>query len=130
MTAIAIKPRWTAITISQVVDGPAEVVNRVSGWGTVYMFDRNEVTRYCSQQKLYMLKPLYNVVDFYPGVEDEEQESIREEHFYDAGDDDYFDEGMIERLIANGATIVEYGDLGEDETEEDVREYWQGNCPL
>ena len=126
-----IKPRWAAIEIEETGNLNLGALPQVSGFWTVYMFDRNEVTRICSQDKHYFLTPLYINVQFWYEVSDADAERIQGELSGEIGDSDYFLESDIEKMIANGnARIAEYGDLEEDETEDDVREYWQGNCPL
>lgn len=123
-----IKPRWTAIEL----DETAHVnIPEVKRFYTVYMFDRNLVTHICSQDKHYWLDPVYVNVEFHDGVSDEDRDRIQGDLSGEMSDADYHLEGEIERLIETGAArIEEYGDLGEDETEDDVREHWQGNCPL
>jgi hypothetical protein len=124
-----IKQKWTAIELDE-----TEYLNnvpQVARLYTVYMFDRNLVTYICSQEKMYFLTPLYINIDFVDGVDEYEQDSIHSDLCGYTGDGDYYNARDIERLIETGeAKFVEYGDLEEDETEDDVREFWQGNCPI
>lgn len=126
-----IKPKWTAIEVDETQYLGDTYVPKVKRFLTVYMFDRNEITRICSQVKHYYLKPLYVNVEFQDDVDETERESIQSDLTCEIGDPDYFLERDIEKMIADGtARVVEYGELGEDENEDSVREHWQGNCPL
>lgn len=129
MVDAPVKPRWTAIELeeTQFLNNAPEVERL---W-TVYMFDRNSITRICSQDKHYLLSPLYVNVEFKGGVSEGDQDRIQGELTCEMGDPDYHLECDIEDLIEKGkARIVEFGELGEDEDENTVREEWQGNCPL
>lgn len=132
MVDAPVKPRWTAIEIeeTQYMGNSPEVARAVTRIWTVYKFDRNLVTHICSQDKHYFLEPLYINVEFRPDVSEEDRATIND-NLTDLGDGDYFLERDIERLIESGAAkTAEYGDIDEDETEDDVREHWQGNCPF
>lgn len=123
-----IKPRWTAIEIDETKHLSA--VPEGTKLFVTYMFDRNEVTHICSQVKNHWLEPVNVVVSVPDGVTEGERDRLEDE-LRAVTNADYYTENSIEALIkADPTRIVEYGELGEDETKNDVREHWQGNPPF
>ena len=126
MNKVDVKPRWTAIEIDET---QYSTMPEIKYFGTIYFFDRNLITRICSQDKHYYLMPMYQMIQFHDNVSQEDQDKITEDLGCEIGDPDYFMECDIEKMIADGpGCITEW--TGEDMTEDEIREYWQGNCPI
>lgn len=129
MTETQVKPRWTAIELDETCY--LEGDSRVKKFSTVYIFDRNFVTRICSPVLHYWLIPIYQNVEFAEGTEDDVQERVLDELGAELGDPGYYTEKDIERLIADGkARIADFGELEKGEGEDEVREAWRSNQPL
>lgn len=133
-TPAAIAPRLTLIELdeTQHLEG---YPNEVKAFFVCYLFDRNLITRICSQDKHYFLDPVYVNVDFHDHVSEERREEIQGELVCELGEADYYPEPTVEAWIAEGkARIDEYDPLDPEHTDaeafEAAREYYQSNCAL
>lgn len=88
---------------------------------SVYYFDKNEITYCCEITPSYFLCGLYNTAV----CKLDTPEAVRE-RIYDRYEGEPCDDCYVHCSVADRMESKPYG---EDEDEDVVREYWQGNHP-
>lgn len=88
----------------------------------VCFYDANERTYYCEATPSYFLRGLYVATELKPGADADAAESIRMDIESAGVEDSCMHCSDVDRMESKA--------FGEDAEEEDVREYWQGNCPF
>jgi len=96
------------------------LIERIEG---VYFYNADEVTHICSLDTHYWLQYLYTNVIVAEGVDDDTRETLEMKYGQEPGQDDYHPTRSIDRIEGQ----VELEPPGEDETEDDLREFLQGN---
>ena len=93
----------------------------VKGIYDVYMYDHNERTFCCELTPSYYLVHLYTTIVFVDNIRDATRERLDETYCHIPTDDCYMHVSSVERIKVGVASY------GQDATEEEAREYWQGN---
>lgn len=90
----------------------------------VFFYDRNEYTYLCELTPSYYLRYLYSFVSCKDDTSDDVRDRIDDRYGYvhEPTDSVYVHVADVDPLPS-----VAYG---QEATEEEVREYWQSNCPF
>jgi hypothetical protein len=123
-----IKSDWRAVGIDvtahySVAEEDKPHVKRIID---VFFYDRNEHTHLCEATPSYFLRYLYTTIEYAEGVffNEDLRERLDQEYAHCYTEDSYMHVSDVDRITELAAVY------GEEATEEEVREYWQGNCPL
>lgn len=93
----------------------------------VFFYDQNSQTHLCEATPSFYLNHLHTFVEFNENTPDEMQDKIDQAYCYEPTDDSYMHCSDVERLPQR----VQYDATGKEEQDEEiVREYWQGNYPF
>ena len=103
--------------------GDAQYIERIDG---VYMYNADAHTYVCSLDPAFWLQYLYTNVILSPDTPDDIREGIMMKYEMETGEDCY----VAVRNVLLLKDQVEVGELAEDETEDDLREFLLGNPPL
>ena len=93
---------------------------------SIYFYQEGVATYLCSFQPMSLLHYAYTSAWCKVGTPDDVRERINERYELCGGDDDYFDFHDIKSLPDQ----YDLGELDEDQTVEDLREFLMGNCVL
>lgn len=121
-------PQWYAVEFDEtilysVAPEDAPFVKRLLG---VYFFDATERTFLCEATPSYRLEHLEDYIEFVDGVDEDKREELNGKYACAGGGNTHYIH--VRELV--GCDVVHYGELGEDETEDDVRDYWSCNSPF
>jgi hypothetical protein len=94
----------------------------------VFFYDKNEHTYVCELTPSYFLRHLYTFIEWADGPEVSagKQDELDNRYCHEPTDDTYMHCSDVDRLTEFVATLPDSG----NDTEDEVREHWQGNCPF
>ena len=128
----SVVPEWRAVQFDEThhwnIPGHLRpFVRRMLG---VYFYNANEVTHCCELTPSYYLRGLQNDVECVDDTPDAIRDELSELALSEPCEDCYVHCHVVDRKPF-AAFLGSVGTDGEDEpvSEDDVREYWQGNCP-
>lgn len=122
-----VKPDWHCVGFDhtkhfRIQEEDKPYIEKIVG---AYFFDRNSYTYCCEITPSYDMRFLHHSVHFRDAdTPDEIKDRIHERYEYEYAEDCYMHVRDVKDLKS-----VAYGEVDEDTTEDDVREYWQSNHP-
>lgn len=121
-----VKPDWWCVALDEtryynIAEEDKPKIEKIVG---VYIFNRSEYTHCCEIAPSYSLIHLYDAVYLTEFGEDFGDE-MDEKYAHNDSDDCYMHVADVEAIDASKKK-----QYGEAENEDEVREYWQGNCPF
>lgn len=127
--APTIKPDWHAVAFDQtyawnIAEEDKPFIEKMLG---VYFFNKNERTNCCELTPSYWFHFLHNIAVTTSDCPENVRERISERYEMSPDDDGGF-YAWCSRI--KDMETVAYGPIDDDETEDDIREYWQGNWPF
>lgn len=96
----------------------APYIDRIFG---VYVYDAAEYTYCCELMPSHWLEPVYTTVHCKPDTPDDIREALQEKYAH-CGMDGYY-------MHVRSVPTTERVRYGKADSIDDVREYYQGNCP-
>jgi len=123
----SVNPEWHCIEIDETSSfninrEDAPFIKKIMG---IYFFDKNEYTYVCEMLPSYFLRALGYSVHLKDGTPEDVAERLHSTYADCDSEDHYRHVSDINRLPS-----VPYGDSDDPVTEDDAREYWQGNPPF